>query len=488
MSTVSSLLKPEERVLSTLNRDGSRRWIKPRVVAGRFWKARRIVAYALIALFVSLPWITISGKPAVLLDIVHREFTLFGRTFLPTDTLLLMLVVVGIFLSVFFATALLGRVWCGWACPQTVYMEFVFRPIQRWAEGAPGSRSKPSLPGLRKGVQYGLYVIIAFFLAHTFLSYFVGVDALRHWIFQSPGEHFTGFLVVMFVTAAMLFDFVFFREQTCIVACPYGRFQSVMLDRNSLIVSYDPKRGEPRGKAGKSKPVHGDLHLKVVGEGSAAPAEGSAERSGDCVDCSLCVQVCPTGIDIRQGLQMECINCAQCIDACDSVMDKLKRPRGLIRYSSQNAIDRKPVRLLRPRIVLYPAILLVVFSVLVWRLATMQEAYVWIVRGRGLPYNTLPSGEIANQLKVRIVNRSPEERAYTLEMISPAGGRIMMDRNPIVVSKGELLEEGFVVAMPPGSFPGGRVEATFQVTDGKDVKITRTYKLLGPAGPAGVKP
>jgi len=486
---VATLLQPEDQVLSTMNRDGSRRWLRPRLSKGRFLARRRAVAWGLIALFVTLPWITIHGRPAVLLDIVHREFTLFGRTFLPTDTLLLMLLVVGIFLTTFLATALVGRVWCGWACPQTVYMEFVYRPIERWANGAPGRTRKPSHSGARKVIQYLLYFLISFALAHTFLSYFVGVEQLRRWIVASPFEHPVGFAVVALVTFAMLFDFGFFREQLCLVACPYGRFQSVMLDRDSLIVSYDPLRGEPRGRGGKTRSnAHnvepaGDLSLKVMDSGRAVAVLDAPARTGDCVDCGLCVATCPTGIDIRNGLQMECINCAQCIDACDAVMHKLARPRGLIRYSSQNAIDRQKRHVLRPRIILYPAILLAIASIFIWRLSSMQPAYISLLRGKGLPFNELPSGEVANQYTVRIVNRADGPRTYQMDLIEPAGARLVTESNPLAIDKGQLKEEGLVIAVPPASFTRGHAEAILRITDGRGFAIEKHCQLLGPAAP-----
>lgn len=326
------------RVLATLNDDGSRRWLKPRVSPGRFLSRRRAVAYGLILLFTAIPYIQVGGRPLVLLDLPARRFTIFGVTFLPTDTVLLALFMVSVFVGVFLLTALLGRVWCGWACPQTVYMEFVYRPIERLLEGSPGRRRKGVLAesGVGKVLKFGAFLVVSLFLAHTFLAYFVGVERLAHWVTRSPLEHPSGFLIVAAVTGLMLFDFGYFREQMCLVACPYGRFQSALLDRSSLIVSYDRKRGEPRGRKTVSLPL-------VDGAGSAR---------GDCVDCGLCVATCPTGIDIREGLQMECVHCAQCIDACDAVMTKLGMPRGLIRYSSQDAIEGKQARFLRPRVVI----------------------------------------------------------------------------------------------------------------------------------------
>ena len=231
------------RVLPTLNEDGSRRWLRPKPSHGKYFVRRRAVAYGLMFVFFIIPYLRMGGKPIILLDLPHREFTFFGTTFLPTDTLLLMLLTASILITIFLATALFGRVWCGWACPQTVYMEFLFRPIERWLEGGrSGSMQldKLHLRGqlhARRLAKYAIYLALALFLAHTFLAYFVGVDQLAVWVRRSPVQHPTSFAIMALVTAAIMFDFTFFREQTCLVACPYGRFQSVLLDRQSLIVA-----------------------------------------------------------------------------------------------------------------------------------------------------------------------------------------------------------------------------------------------------------
>ncbi len=358
------LLKPEGRVLSTMEEDGSRRWLKPKLSRGKFFQRRRIMAYLLILIFTLLPLIKVNGTPLILLDIVNREFTVGFVQFLPTDTVLLALFMVSVFLAIVFFTAVLGRVWCGWACPQTVYMEFVFRPIERLLDGtlSRGGTPKKKIQGWRLFVKYAIYFGVCFYLAHTFLAYFVGVDRLSEWIWRSaPWEHPLGFGVVALVTLAMMFDFCFFREQLCIIACPYGRFQSVLLDRSSWIVAYDKKRGEPRGKS------------------------KSASNQGDCVDCKLCVTTCPTGIDIRDGLQLECINCTQCIDACNTVMHKIGRAPNLIRYSSQARDAGETRTKLRPRVILYPMILAVVVSTLIYNLATQASFEAVALRGRGNP-------------------------------------------------------------------------------------------------------
>ena len=472
---MSSLLQSEQRVLSTLNDDGSRRWIKPRPSRGRHWRHRRAVAYGLVTIFVLLPYLRINDRPAVLLDIVRREFTLFGRTFLPTDTLLLALLIVGIFATVFFATAILGRVWCGWACPQTVYMEFLFRPIERLLEGEPGSVKKPA--EWKRLLKYPVFLLCSMFLAHTFLAYFVGIETLLQWVRQSPVNHPVPFLVMVFVTGLMMFDFSFFREQLCIIACPYGRMQSVMLDRGSLIVAYDRARGEPRGKAKKQ-----DISLRVVS------GEGQQASAGDCVDCFRCVTTCPTGIDIRDGLQMECIACTQCIDACDDVMSRLKRPTGLIRYASQRSLDSAPTKKFRPRLLIYPTVIALVFGVLITMLLTASPVDIRVLRGRGQPFLVEGGGLIAGTLQIKLTNRSNSAASYTVRVAKPQSGEVHLDENPVTVSSGELRTLNGTLHLRADAFgPLGTCPVQIEVTGPNGFTRLVSYTALGPATKGGTQ-
>ena len=462
-----------ERVLSTLNVDGTRRWLNPRLSKGRWLTRRRAVGYGLIALFVTLPHIRIAGKPPLLIDILSREFTFFGTTLYPTDTLLLALILITIALSVFFFTAMFGRIWCGWACPQTVYLELVFRPIERFFQGGPGSKKRfGPAGGLLKTL---VFVLLSFALAHTFLSYFVGTDNLRQWIFGSPLDHPIAFIIIVAVTGAMLFDFGFFREQMCIVACPYGRFQSVMLDRDSLVVGYDRKRGEPRGKKRRNREQTTDVSLKVVTESMTEP--------GDCIDCSLCVQTCPTGIDIRDGLQMECVNCTQCIDACDAVMDKLGRPRGLIRYASQRSLEGKGRHWLRPRLVAYPAIITVLVTIMAVVFISRESAFVTIIRGPGSPFTVLEGGMVANPIKIKIHDRSVAGAQYSISVEGIEGWRLD-GSNTIQLDAGQMVTEPMALIVPPESFATGRLPVTILIdADGFEKRIE--YMMRGPAHRSG---
>jgi cytochrome c oxidase accessory protein FixG len=461
---------PAGRVLPTLNEDGSRRWIRPRPARGTYWRRRRAVAYALMALFVALPYVRVGGKPSILLDLPQRRFTLFGTTFLPTDTLLLMLLLLSTVVGIFLVTALFGRVWCGWSCPQTVYMEFLFRPLERLIEGGWNASRQLDALGARGNLhprrlaKYAVFAALALVLAHTFLSYFVGVDQLAVWVRRSPYEHPASFLVMAATAGLVFFDFTFFREQTCMVACPYGRWQSVLLDRESLGVAYDAARGEHRGK-GKRR-----------------------DGLGDCVDCAACVQACPMGIDIRDGLQMECIHCMQCADACDAVMSRLHKPRGLIRYASRAALAGSRRHFVRPRTVLYPAVLALFLGAFVWALHERREAEVTLLRGIGAPFTEQPDGRVANQVRVKVVNRSGHAETYHLSLGDAPGATLVAPENPLRVPAGGSATTSIFVLLPSSAFVRGERPVTVRVRDGRADVGAFPFRLVGPERTPEVRP
>jgi cytochrome c oxidase accessory protein FixG len=449
------------RVLPTLNEDGSRRWIRPKPSHGTYFKARRAVAYGLMLVFFLIPHLRMGGKPLILLDVPRRQFTLFGTTFLPTDTLLLMLLLASIIIAIFLLTALFGRVWCGWACPQTVYMEFLFRPIERWVEG--GRSGSLALDkgrrhfAPRRLLKHAIYAVLAVFLAHTFLAYFVGTEALSEWMRRSPAEHPTSFLVMAGTALAVFGDFAYFREQTCLVACPYGRMQSVLLDRQSLIVAYDSTRGEPRMK-GKVRP----------------------DGAGDCIDCGACVTTCPTGIDIRDGLQMECIHCTQCADACDEIMTRVNKPKGLIRYSSRELLEGHKRHLIRPRTVLYPLALAVFLGGFTYALATRDAADVTVLGGQGEPFTVQADGRIANQVRVKIANRTNADHDYRIDVAGATEGSVVVPQNPLRVAAGESAVTPLFVLLPRSVFHDGEHRVTVRVSDGAGFATNVAYRLVGP--------
>jgi cytochrome c oxidase accessory protein FixG len=453
-----------ERVMSTLNQDGTRNWLRPKLARGRFLRHRRVVAWALIALFVLLPGLEIGGRPAFVIDLVTRELVICGAVFRPSDGLILMLLGLTIVLVVFVLSALFGRVWCGWGCPQTVYLEMVFRPIERWLEGTPSQAARLSLLHPRRLAKWAIYAALAFAVANVFLAYFVGAARLRVWVLESPLDHPGGFAVVVAVAALMLANFGWFREQTCIVACPYGRLQSVLLDRDSLIIGYDARRGEPRGKAKK--------HLPVVG------------GRGDCVDCNACVAVCPTGIDIREGLQMECIGCAQCADACDQVMDKLHRPPHLIGYTSQAALAGEPHRVLRPRLLVYPALLAIVGSLLVWSVIGRPVAEVTALRNDGPSFMTLPGGRIASQVRIKIENEEDEPRGYAISLAGAPDAQLRTALAVWTIQPHRAQTIPLLVEAAPASFLHGQRRVQLRVFDDRGFERIVSVTLLGPSEPS----
>ena len=452
---------PNRDSVTTIRADGSRPFMFPADTRGRFTLARRVVAYALIAFYLSLPWIKINGYPAVFLDLAERRFHLFGITFAAQDLWLLFFVITGLGFSLFFVTALLGRVWCGWACPQTVYLEHVFRRIEVWIEGdavsrraldaAPWTAHKVALRVLKHAV----YLLVAAVLTHGFLAYFVSVPEVWAMVRSAPTEHWATFVFMMAYTGLTYFIFCWFREQVCIVICPYGRIQSALSDDNTVTIGYDARRGEPRGKVG-------------------------TEGAGDCVACNRCVQVCPTGIDIRQGLQMECVGCTACIDACDDVMTRLHRPRGLIRYDSQNGLQQKPTRWIRPRTVLYALLLVIGASVATWALSTIKPANFGVTRMVGAPY-IVDRDFIRNQFLVRVVNKRNTPVRFTLAVqqapdhLRQSGFNTAIE----VPALGEIAAP-FVLQQSRREY-GGPFNFTVRVQDqGGTFHLERSVEFLGP--------
>ncbi len=447
---------PSHRVLPTLNNDGTRRWVRPKPFKGKHYRRRLIVGWGLIGLFVGLPFLKVGGEPAVLFDIPARKFHLFGATFLPTDGVLLMLLMLSIFVGIFWISALFGRVWCGWGCPQTVYLEFVFRPIEQWLEGSRGQQLKLDREGIngRRILKFAIYAVLSVLVANVFLAYFVRVETLGAWMSQSPFEHPTGFLVVGGVSALVMFDFAYFREQMCTVVCPYARLQSVLLDERSLTVGYDHRRGEPRAN-GRS-------------------------TGGDCIDCKACVVACPTGIDIRDGLQLECVACTQCIDACDSVMTKIDKPLGLIRYAQVDWFKtHERAKVLRPRVIIYPILLLALLTGLVLIGRAHQRSEITVLRGIGAPFAE-QGPLVRNQLRIKIRNRNREDTAFRLSLEGSTDSQLIAPENPVNIAAGEQTSVGAFVLTPRAEFQGGVRPIDVVVTE-PDRATRVPYKLLGPS-------
>ena len=466
--------------LSTTDARGRRLFVFPADVKGYFRNRRTWVQRILIAFFLLLPWLKIQGRQALLLDISQRRFEIFGLSLRAHNAPLLLFVFATAAFGLFFATTVFGRVWCGWACPQTVFIDGIFRRIERWIEGPALERRKLehaplSLQKLTKRVsKWTLYIAATLVITHSFLAYFVGTDHLTEMIKRPPQENWGSFLFMVISSAVILFDFAWFREQFCTILCPYGRFQSVLMDKGSLIVAYDSTRGEPRATP----------QAKVL-------SKTHNSRLGDCVNCYRCVQVCPTGIDIRRGLQMECIACTSCIDACDDVMTKLKKPTGLIRYDSMLANSKKKVRV-SYRALLYLTLCLSSIFLLSAGLYLIKPVDVEVLRAKDAPYTvqTLEDGTVAviNHFKLELSNQSGAKHDLVYTISSPqleAAVQLITAVQPLPISDGAVIQSDVFIRFPKAILKNGQTKIHLIIKDKNDktdrtIEIEKEVTLVGP--------
>lgn len=453
--------------LYTVDAEGNRRWVYSELIKGFWFKRRAVVAYSLMVFYLSMPWITIGGRQGVLLDIPNRRFLFFGFEFWATDTQFLFLFFGLLAFSLFFFTAVLGRVWCGWACPETVFLEFLFRPIERLVEGTAAQRRKlDKAPWTwekirKKTLKHGLCALFAWMLASTALAYFIGREPLLAMMSAPPHHNLVPFVLTCIMMGIMAFQFGWFREQFCTVLCPYARFQSVLMDSKSIIVGYDVTRGEPRGKLKRGKPQ---------------------DETGDCIDCGLCVRVCPTGIDIRNGLQLECVACTSCVDACDSIMEKVGRPKGLIRYDTEDRLlGRADSRgLLRPRPFVYGVILTVFATAFVTLLATHETTDFQILRGSTVqPFSMLSDGRVSNQLQIRISNKGNTVESYKFEA-EPIGLELIVPQQPLQLQPGDLQTIPIFINFDAELLTDGTLPASVTAFSESGYREVERIRLLGP--------
>jgi cytochrome c oxidase accessory protein FixG len=405
-----------------------------------------------------------------MMNVVERRFSIAGQIFWPQDTFLFAVAMLSAFVMVVLFTAVYGRVWCGWLCPQTVMMEMVFRKIEYWIEGdAPRQRALDRAPwsldkARRKAAKHAIFLALSFLVGNLLLAYVIGSDALIAIVRDPPAQHLVG------LTAMVLFSLLFygifarFREQACTFVCPYGRFQSVLLDAKTIVVSYDHRRGEGRGRRG-----HGQTR-----------EQRTAAGIGDCVDCRLCVEVCPTGIDIRNGTQMECVNCTACIDACDGVMDRVGFPRGLVRYASLDAIRKGERWRPTPRVVAYTALLALLGGFLAFLVASRRDVEAAMLRVPGSLYQETAAGEVSNVYTMRVSNKTPRDLPIELRLLSPPGGRVELPGGALVATAEGIVERPLVIALPRHTVDARHPEVVLGLYDGRRRLETVQSGFLGP--------
>lgn len=449
--------------LSTITKEGKRKWIYAKKPSGRYYRYRTYLSWFLLTVFFITPFIKVGGQPLIMLNFFERKFILFGAIFWPQDSYVLFLMMISFMLFIILFTVIYGRLWCGWTCPQTIFLEMLFRKIEYLIEGDAGKQialKKQPLNFekiLKKGIKHLIFIILSVLIINTFIAYLVGIDKLRELISSGPSEHLTAFVVMLFFSFLFYLVFSWFREQVCIIACPYGRLQGVLLDSKSIVVSYDYKRGEPRG------PFKKDENRQESGK-------------GDCINCLQCVNVCPTGIDIRNGTQLECINCTACMDACDDMMVKHKMPRGLIRYASEESISKGTKFSFSWRMIAYSIVLTLLLSFLITLLATRKSVGVTILHTPGQLYQVVDDNKVSNLYNIRVINKSRKEAVVTLTAIEPAGEIRFLSQNSISVGKESSSESVFFVLLDKNKLAKGK--NIIRISIYRDGKFVRNKKIV----------
>jgi cytochrome c oxidase accessory protein FixG len=452
--------------VATIKKDGSRNYIFPKKPSGKHYNWRSYFSWLYLAVFLTIPFIKVHDQPWIMLNVLERKFILFGMIFWPQDFFIFGFAMLTFVVFIILFTVAFGRIFCGWVCPQTIFMEMVFRKIEYFIDGDfTKQRQLKEMPWnafkIRKRVtKFVAFFGLSYFIANYFLAYLISMDVVLD-MYKHPGEHIGTIIPLLIFTSVFFFVYWWFREQACIVVCPYGRLQGVLLDKNSIVVAYDKVRGEPRGKA---------------------KSETEISTHGDCIDCKACVRVCPTGIDIRNGTQLECVNCTACIDACDDIMDSINKPKGLVRYASHNSITDKVGLKFNARLKGYTAvlsILIIVLSVLVF---TRKDVDVTLMRVSGMSYQKYSDGRFSNLYNLKLANKTRRDVPIVLHLENVNGEIVPVGSSNWTVKKEDYAVMEFFIKLKPEDIHGWKTEFKVVVEDGERHKKIKTAKVkfIGP--------
>jgi len=451
--------------LATVDEEGNRKWVYPKKPVGKFYNYRTIISYILLAFLFAGPFIKINGNPLLLLNVLERKFSILGFMFYPQDfyifgfMMITGIVAIGIFTLVF------GRLFCGWVCPQTIFMEMVFRKVEYLIEGDWNKQKKLNkapwtpLKVLKKGSKHSIFFAIAFLISNTFLAYIIGIEQLQAIVTSPPAEHLVGFISILIFSFVFYLVFSVLREQVCTSVCPYGRLQGVLLDKDSIVVAYDYVRGEKRGRFRKNE-------------------DRASVGKGDCVDCKQCVHVCPTGIDIRNGTQLECVHCTACMDACDGIMDKLGMEGGLIRYATENTIEKEEPLTFNRRNVIFSSILVVLMVVMTSFLFLRNKVEITIIRTAGTLFQEQPDNQISNLYNFNVVNKSNEVFDLSLKLESHDGQVKMIGQESVSIGVGEKKDGTFFVFLSKDHLTSKRTRIKVGVYNGEEKVDESTVNFL----------
>ncbi len=502
--------------IATVDEKGKRLWIYPKKPKGRFYNARTYVSWGLLAFLFLGPFIKINGHPLLLLNILERKFVLFGIPFMPQDFHLFVLAMLTFIVFIILFTVVFGRLFCGWVCPQTIFMELVFRKIEYLIEGdANAQRRLNKAPWttqkiIKKGAKQAIFFAIAVLVANTFLAYIIGIEDVLRIASEPVSQNFGGFIAMILFSFAFYFVFSYMREQVCVAICPYGRLQGVLLDQNSIVVAYDYVRGEPRGKIKKNRktkssaiaktnnsspsivtnpvaeiqtavsaPVEvNSKHEHTLAPGNA-PSESIKKALGDCIDCKLCVHVCPTGIDIRDGTQLECINCTACMDACDEVMDKVGRERGLIRYDSHDGIAESKHRIFTPRVIAYSFVLFILLAVNAFLLTSRSDVETIILRTPGMIYQKVDETHLSNLYNYQIINKTSESFPVEFKLVGIEGEIKLIGEAPQSIPE-DVAEGAFFIHLHKDDLKSRKTKLNIEVYSNGELIDQTTTNFLGP--------